>query len=157
LAYRLRTSLPDMSQNGRPAVGQALKCPPGTEYDESAFRYFLGIERARAERSNRPVRLLFATMEPVPGQPAPIPAASATKLFEGLRQTLRETDVMGWYQQGRVAGAVLSARPGASGSDTPGGIEERVGEGLRQRLPSKIARGVRVRVVQMRPRRFGNA
>ena len=146
-----------MSNQFRGGVNQMLDCPPGTEYDEDAFLYFLDIERARAGRSNHPVRLLFASLEPVPGKPVPFPRASTTRLFEGLRLSLRETDVMGWYRQGRVAGAVLNERAGAPTSGLSDLIEQRVGQGLRKHLPSKVARGLRVRVIQLGPRPFGNA
>lgn len=125
---------------------------PGTEYDEDTFLYFLNIEWARAERSNRPLRLLFATMESSPGWAVPIPPESATRLFRGLRLGLRETDVMGWYRQGRVASAVLSAGDEAFGADMSNVIEQRVGDGLRQRLPSRVGRSLKVRVVQLEPR-----
>ena len=135
---------------------RALECQPGAEYDEETFLYFLAIERARAERSNRRLRLLLATLEPIPGKPIAITGGSAAKLFEGLRLSLRDTDIMGWYEQDRVAGAVLSAPVDAAGWETPGPIEERVGEGLRRRLPAKVAGSLRVRVVQHGPRRIGN-
>jgi hypothetical protein len=142
-----------MSNQSRLGPTRTLDCQPGTAYDEDAFRYFLDIERARAGRSSRPLRLLFATVQDVPGKPAPIPAASAAQLFEGMRQALRDTDVMGWYREGRVAGAVLSARADAPGAAMPGLIEQRVGDGLRKRLPAKIARGLRVRIIQLAPQR----
>jgi hypothetical protein len=141
-----------MSTKRRGGPNLAFDCPPGTVYDEEAFGYLLDIERARAGRSKRPVRILFATVEPVPGTPVAIPRASAARLFDCLKASLRETDVMGWYRQDRVAGAVLGARAGAPGFETPGVIEERVGDGLRQRLPPQIARSLRVRVVQRDPR-----
>jgi len=142
-----------MSNQGRYGPIRTLDCPPGTEYDEETFVYFLAIEQARTELVNHPTRLLLATLEPVPGQPVPIPPASATRLFEGLRLSLRDTDVMGWYRQGRVAGAVLSAGDGAPESEMSGLIEQRVGDTLRQRLPSNAARSLRVRVVQQGPLR----
>jgi hypothetical protein len=138
------------------ATIRALECPPGREYDEETFLYFLAIERARAERANHRLRLLLATMEPVPGKPIPFPPSSAARLFEGLRLTLRDTDVMGWYRQDRVAGAVLSEPHDALVCEMSDFIEQRVSEGLRQRLPSKAARSLRVRVVQQGPRRLGN-
>jgi hypothetical protein len=145
-----------MSNSDRKGLIGVLECPPGTGYDEHTFLYFLAVERARAERSNHPLRLLFATLEPVPGRPIPIPPATATRLLEGLRMSLRETDVTGWYRQHRVAGAVLSARADAPESEMSDLIEQRVGDGLRQRLPSKVARSLRVRVIQQGPRRFAN-
>ncbi len=142
-----------MSNPSRVGPNRMLDCPPGTACDEDAFQYFLDIERARAGRSNQDLRLLFATVESAPGKPGPIPEASASRLFEGMRQSLRETDVVGWYRQGHVAGALLTARPDAHEPGTSGLIERRVGDGLRQGLPAKIARGLRVRVVQLGPRR----
>ena len=143
-----------MSNQGRHEPIRTLECPPGTEYDEETFVYFLAIEQARTQLASHPVRLLLATLEPVAGQPVPIPQASATRLFEGLRLSLRDTDVMGWYRQGRVAGAVLSSRADAPGSEMSGLIEQRVGEKLRQGLPSNAARSLRVRVVQQGPLRI---
>jgi hypothetical protein len=126
-------------------------------YDEDAFLYFLDIERARAGRANLPLRMLFATFEPEPGKPVPIPASSAIRMFEGMTHTLRDTDVVGWYRQGSVAGAVLGARPDAQDSEMSGTVEQRVGEGLRRRVPAKIARSLRVRVVQLGPRQVATA
>ena len=145
-----------MSNQGPYGPIRTLECPPGTEYDEETFVYFLAIERARAGLVKHPPRLLLATLEPVPGQPAPIPPASATRLFEGLRMSLRDTDVMGWYRQGRVAGAVLSACDDALESEMSDLLEQRVGDTLRQRLPSNAARSLRVRVVQQGPLRVTN-
>jgi len=134
----------------------AHECPPGAEYDQETFNYFLSTELARAERSNRRLRILLVTLEPVPGRPIPIPRASAGRLFEGLRQSLRDTDVMGWYQQDLAASAVLSDRAGTDGPETAGRVEQRVGDGLRRRLPARIAGSLRVRVVQLGPRLIEN-
>jgi hypothetical protein len=134
---------------------RALECPPGAEYDEETFLYFLSMERARAGRANYQLRLLLATLEPVPGRPIQIPRASAARLFDGLRLSLRDTDITGWYRQDHVAGAVLGAPADAPEWETPGPIEQRVGEALRRRLPSKLAGSLRVRVVQHGPRRVG--
>jgi hypothetical protein len=153
LAQTLRSVLVSMSNQGHAGQNQTLDCPPGTAYDEDAFRYFLDIERARAGRSDHAIRLLFTTFEQDPGKPLPISPASAASLFESLRLSLRETDIMGWYRQGRVAGAVLSARAGAAGPGMWSLIEQRVGDGLRQRLPLKVARTLRVRVMQLGPQR----
>jgi hypothetical protein len=128
----------------------ALESAPGKEYDEDAFLYFLAVERARAHRSNRPLRLLLASLEPVPGKPVPIPPATASRLFRALRLSLRETDVMGWYRQHRVAGALLTEHADRPEVDVSGVIRKRVGQALSQRLPARIAGGLRVRVIQLR-------
>ena len=143
-----------MPNQDRPRSIRALERPPGTEYDEETFLYFLTMERARAGRSNQRLRLLLATLEPAPGKPVPIPPASAARLFRALRLLLRDTDIMGWYRQDRVAGAILSARAGTPENETSSVIEQRVREGLLERLPSSVARSLRVRITQQGPRRL---
>ena len=131
-----------------------LDCPSGAEYDEETFLYFLGLERASAERSNRPLPLLLATLEPIRGIPVPIPPKSAAKLFGALKQSLRDTDIAGWYRQGQVVGAVLRTRADADEREASDIIERRIEAGLKERLPSHVTRGLRVRVTQQGPQRI---
>jgi hypothetical protein len=145
-----------MSNQTRSGALRDLECPPGTEYDEQAFFYFLSLEQSRAARMRQPLPVLLATLEPEPGQPATLTRADAAKLFDGLRSSIRDTDVMGWYRQGRVAGVVLSA-PHTQNNDSssPIPVEQRVCDGLRKALPSRLARSLQVRLVQQHgPRRF---
>lgn len=137
-----------MANQYRSGAIRVLECPRGEEYDEETFGYFLAMEQARAERSNHPLRLLLVSLEPVPGQPMPFPRAGAVRAFAALRLALRDTDVMGWYRQERVAGVVLTVPPGPAAAETVAPLERRVGEGLRRRLPETLARMVRVTVVQ---------
>lgn len=138
-----------MPNPGREARHATVECLAGAAYDEGTFHYFLAVERARAERSDHAIRLLLATLEPVERQAVPIPAASATRLFAGLRASLRETDVIGWYEQDRMAGAVLTARPGARLFEKSDVIEQRVGDELRRRLSPEAAGSLRVRIVRV--------
>jgi hypothetical protein len=123
-------------------------------YDEAAFLYFLDVERARAGRANVPLHMLFATVEPEPGKPVPIPASSAARLFAGIKGAVRDTDVVGWYRQGHVASAVLSARPDGHPADVAQLLERRVGEGLRRTVPRRVAKDLRIRVVRLGPRQI---
>jgi hypothetical protein len=132
---------------------RALERGAGIEYDEETFLHLLAIERARAGRASRKLRLLLATLEPELGRPVSIPPTSAARLFEGLRRLLRDTDIIGWYRQGQVAGAVLGADD-TSATEGAGSIEHRVAEGVRKRLPSRIAGSLRVRVTQHGPSRI---
>jgi hypothetical protein len=142
-----------MPDNTRPNSIRALGGRPGAAYDEETFLHLLAIERARADRANQRLRILLATVEPAGGKPVTIPPASANKLFDALRLLLRETDIMGWYEQTRVAGAVLSAPADSAGFEDPGLIEQRVEDGLKKKLPASVARHLRVRVTQHGPRR----
>jgi len=129
-----------------PGSIRLLECPDGSEYGEEAFQYFLGLEQARALRSRQPVRVLLATLEAVRDRPTAFPRASAAQLFKGLRSTLRDTDVVGWYRQDRIAGAVLSFPPHASPVGTV--FESRIEADLRRRLPPLLAKQLRLRMVR---------
>jgi len=82
---------------------------------EEAFHELLAIERARAGRAGRPLRLLHVSLKPGLGQAVEIKPAVADRFFAGLAEALRETDVIGWHREGRVAGAVLVEAPGRQG------------------------------------------
>jgi hypothetical protein len=149
----LRSGPITMSNPNSRRTIRALERLPGTEYDEETFLYFLTMERARAGRSRQRLRLLLVTLEPVPGKAVPIVPVSAAKLFLTLRLLLRDTDIIGWYRQDQVAGAILSARADTPEEETSSLIEQRVREGLLKRLPSSVARSLRVRITQQGPRR----
>ena len=42
--------------------------PIGQAYNEAAFRYFLAVDRLRAERMQRSILLVLASMRPTPGR-----------------------------------------------------------------------------------------
>src|SRR4029077_18030827 len=85
----------------------ALEGRFGQAYNEEAFRYFLLIERKRAERARRPVLLLLLDLRGPPGR-VRIEPGRATKLCSCRCRCLRETDVVGWCREDRVVGAVLT-------------------------------------------------
>jgi hypothetical protein len=116
-----------------------IDCPPGIEYDEHTFSFFADLERRRAARSGREVFLLLASIERAPGQPTRLPAVMAKRLMEAFRQSLRDTDVCGWYRQDLVAGAVLD---GADAEATA--FRRRVEQVFSARLPVS---DLRIRVV----------
>jgi hypothetical protein len=73
----------------------------------------------------------------------------ASKLFAGLSACLRDTDLVGWYHEGRVAGAVLTHIEDASSTDVSGEIRGRVTSLLRATLPTAVAARLQVRVYQL--------
>ena len=133
-----------MSTQIRPGMPRVLDCPAGSEYDEETFHFFLGVEQSRAARAGQQVRLLLASLESGRAEPQPFPGATSRRLFDGLRSAMRETDIIGWYRQGAVAGVVLNAwQEALAGTE----FERRVEAGLQRRLPPAIAPKLRVRVV----------
>jgi len=118
----------------------------GTAYNEAAFRYFLDIERKRAETSNQ--RFILLLVELKQSLKAPGDAHAAQKLMAALAGCVRETDFVGWYQAGVVAGAVLTEWAYATSVDSHDAVSERVARALGERLPSSIAASVRVRLYE---------
>ena len=123
----------------------------GQAYNEEAFRYFLDIERKRAARAHRPVLLLLlAANEPL-ASGADMDPVLAAKLFSGLWRCLRETDVVGWYREGRVPGAILPQVEDGLRPEATREIRQRVTRALCEGLSAAVARRLRVRVYQLRP------
>jgi hypothetical protein len=129
----------------RESGGFGLHDGPGHAYNEEAFQYFLEIERKRSETSNRPFLLMLVDFNKHPR----LDAVIADKLFSALSRCLRETDFIGWYREGRVAGAVLTQHGEADGDDLSDVVRGRIGAALRQRLPSDLARQLQARVYQI--------
>jgi hypothetical protein len=81
---------------------------PAAVYNEEAFHYLLTVEYKRFERSNRPFVLALIEDAAVAPEPPRIRPAVSSTVFAALAHSLRETDVIGWYREGRVVGALLT-------------------------------------------------
>ena len=123
----------------------ALRDGLGDVYNEEAFHYFLEIERKRCELSNRRFLLMLIDINKHPR----IDTVTADKLFSVLSMCVRETDFIGWYREGRVAGAVLTQHGETGRDDRSDGVHQRIGEALRQGLPRELARQLQARVYQI--------
>ena len=130
--------------------GLASSDAPGEAYNEEAFRYFLDLERKRSELSNRPFVLLLVDLSQESSVTTPdIDPGSAQKLFSALSACVRETDFIGWYKAGSVAGAVLTQHSDTQGADVQEAVSRRFEQSLRKHLPSDLEALVRVRVYQL--------
>jgi len=120
----------------------------GDAYNEEAFHHFLAIERKRSEASTRPFLLLLVEFDKHLGLPVPVGHDVASRLFAALAESLRDTDVMGWYREQRIAGAVLTDLGDAPQTVMPT-ITRRVRTFLQRDLPSDLASFVQVRLYQL--------
>lgn len=121
----------------------------GEAYNEDAFHHFLSIERKRSEASARPFLLLMVELERQSGVATEVDPRVAAPLFAGLAECLRDTDVIGWYRDNRIAGAVLTDLGEAPQLIVPTAIAERVTDALRAGLPADVAPRVQVRTYQL--------
>jgi GGDEF domain-containing protein len=134
-----------LEQSDLQAAGFALQDGPVHAYNEEAFQYFLEMERKRSELSNRPFLLMLVDFHKHPR----IDAVTAETLFSVLSRCLRETDFIGWYREGRVAGAVLTQHGETEADDLSKGVRQRIGGALREGLPSTLAPHLQARVYQI--------
>ena len=137
------------------ACGLARAGRRGHAYNEEAFRYLLALERKRAERWDRPFVLLLVDLDT--RRPAGvIHRMVARRVFAALWRCLRETDVVGWYREPLVAGALLTdLGEGSDGAEVGRLMSERISGVLGEILPSELARRLQVRVYRHRDLRAG--
>jgi hypothetical protein len=131
-------------------AGPAVEECPHQPYSEEAFRYFLGLERKRAERSGRSLLLLLVSLTPDGDGEKGIPDTIAVRLFPALSLCVRDVDFIGWYRHGRVAGAVLTQGADSPALEASEQIERRVAGLLGRRLASPELARLQVRVLQAR-------
>ena len=132
----------------RCSCGVALEGRQGQAYNEKAFRYFLAIERKRSERSGCPFLLLLVDLMEEVGASTRIDSMVGSNLFSNFWLCLREIDFVGWYREERIAGAVLTELGNGHPTEVSRLISQRVTEILGERLPSDVARRLRVRIYQ---------
>ena len=100
---------------------------------EEIFRGVLLRERKRADRSNGAFLLLLLEMN---GDGS---SAAWRHAMEALTAAKRDTDVLGWFERGRVIGLLL-LEAGASDGPVCRGVEDRVRTELAKRLsPTSMA------------------
>ena len=117
-------------------------------YSEQGFRDLLTTERKRFERSGCPFLLLMVDLKEQDGGSAHLDSMVAGNIFSNLRLCLRETDSVGWYHEEHVAGAVLTELGDRRPLEVSSLIGRKVSETLSERLPSDVARRLRVRIYQ---------
>jgi hypothetical protein len=144
-----------LADSDRCPYGVALEGRLGRAYNEEAFRYFLEIERKRAPRVGRPCLLLLVGLKNEPKPSMRIDPVMAARLFSGLWECLRETDVIGWYREDRVAGALLTQLADGPLPEVSQVIRERVTAVLGEGLRPDVARRLEVHVYELRPKPKG--
>ena len=146
LSIQRAPELPEIAQQSC-SCGFALT-GHGEAYNEQAFHHFLAIERKRSEASSRPFLLLLVEFEKHVGVTGPLDHGIVSGLFAALAQSLRDTDVIGWYREHRIAGAVLTDL-GETPQAIMSTITTRVRAFLERDLPPNLASFVRVRLYQL--------
>ena len=93
---------------------------------EKTFRYLLQAERKRSERTGHDHYILLVYRIDDNGMVVRMDSQVADEIFDALARGLRETDYIGWYREGHIAGGVLTV----VGPDSIGDVHERLGRRL---------------------------
>ena len=132
---------------GRSGFGAAKEDPTGWAYNQAAFQYFLTLEQKRSELAGRVFALLLVDKQ-AGGATVAFEADAASWLFVTLRRCLRDTDLLGWYQEGLVVGAVLTHQ-----AECPASIERLIEDRLGRTILESLQRegGARIQVRMFQP------
>jgi hypothetical protein len=139
----------------RCACGVALEGRLWHAYNEEAFRHLLAIERRRIAHSQRSFLLVLVNVRKQPRVRSRITPAVAAAIFSGLSGSVREVDFIGWFREGRAAGAVLTQGADHPTAEVAREIGQRITETLRAHVGPDVARQLHVRLLQLRPPQRG--
>jgi hypothetical protein len=144
--FRWRRLTPGLQASPvRPVLERA-----GRVYDEETFDYCLRLEHKRAALTGLPYFLVLISPRPDPaGKRRRIPRSRASDVFEALEGCVREIDSVGWYRDGRIAGAVLPQGSESASSNGARVVAARISDALLRRLPRVDAKQLRVRVLHL--------
>ena len=109
--------------------------------DQYAFTRMLSLERKRTERSGRRFILLLMDWVATPNGRMP---ANFAGFATGLSKSIRETDVVGWYEQESVFGIIFTEIGDGEINSIIGALESRVRRAFAAELTPDDATGARL-------------
>lgn len=132
----------ELTEEQRPkGEGRKASCADGaaTKRDgvlpEDAFHTILAHERRRSERSLRPFVLMLLESRTTNGNGA----ASVKRLTSLVSDAIRETDLIGWYEQGVILGVIFTEVNTAGKDPVTEVLCSKVVTALQQNLDRKLA------------------
>jgi len=121
---------------------------PVGAYNEEAFHYLLAIEEKRFERTHRPFVLALIEHANGGGEPQRMTASLGAKIVTSLARSLRETDVIGWYREGCVVGALLTHLGDGALVDVSRLMSGKIARALREGLTERVADRLTLKLYQ---------
>ena len=117
-------------------------------YNREAFLYLLESESKRSERSGHLCQLLLVYWIDVEGRIVQMDSNVARTVMSALSRSLRDTDYIGWYHEGRIVGAVLTVLAQESMAQVSTHLQPRVLEIIRAELGVEKTSHLQIRVCQ---------
>ena len=115
-------------------------------YNQEAFRYLLESESKRSERSGRFYQILLVHWTDAQGGIVQMDSHVAKTVMAASSRSLRETDYIGWYRDGRIVGAVLTILVQESMAPVASHLLKRLAEVLQSELSIEASRRLQFRV-----------
>jgi len=125
------------------AITQVDGVTGGRIFGEDAFRAMLAIERRRAERSGQPFMLMLLSPQGQNGSSGKI----LLRTFGVVAAQTRETDLVGWHEEGHVLGIIftqVSPDPCAVTEILRAKVTSALQEGLGHEIAGAIAISVHI-------------
>lgn len=133
------SELTNVSWNGRKSWSDVHHVPTkGKLAPEDAFRTILALEHRRAARSGCRFVLMLLDSREANGR-GPTLTREITSI---LSDAIRETDLIGWYEQGAVLGVLFTELAESGNNAITQILCSRVVAALRGKLHSSLAAGV---------------
>jgi len=133
-------------------LGEAMKdrtsLSQSGAYSQETFRYLIETESKRSERSGHLCQILFVYCTDAEGRIVQMDSHVAKTVMAALSRSLRETDYIGWYRDGRIVGAVLTVLVQESLAQVSTHFQPRLVEILRAELGFKETSRLQIRVCQ---------
>ena len=117
-------------------------------YNQEAFRYLLESESKRSERSGHFCQVLLMYWTDAQGRIVQMDSHVAKTVMAASSRSLRETDYIGWYRDGRIVGAVLTVLMKESMAQVSAHLQPRLVEILRGELGVQETNRLQIRVCQ---------
>lgn len=117
-------------------------------YNEESFRYLLQAESKRSQRSGHVHQILLVCCTDRHGAVTRMDSHVAGEVLDALSQSLRETDYVGWYREGRIVGGVLTVVGQDSVADLRDRLQPRLREILQDKLGVEESRHLLIRLCQ---------
>lgn len=117
-------------------------------YPEEVFHGLMHSETARSARSGHPCRILLVYCTNAEGLVVPMESVLADKAISVLSVSVRDTDYIGWYRQGRILGVLLTGLRPEAGGEGCEQLKTRVMEGLRHVLTFSDDHSIQIRVLE---------
>jgi hypothetical protein len=117
-------------------------------YNEEAFRFLLASESRRSVRSGHFFKILLVYSIDKRGLVVHMDRGVVDTVVEALFRTVRETDYIGWYLDGRIVGGVLTVLGQDSEVEVSTRIQQRLREIFRAEVSAEKNGRLQIRICQ---------